>query len=327
MSHRKDTDYLSISTRIRAMENRLLTAERMDRMIEARDDEEAMKLLAECGYTGTGTLEEILAQARADVFKDLSSAVPDPRLAEVFQLKYDYHNAKTLLKSKATGADPERLLLAGGRYAPQELLEGWRREDLRGCSDTYRRAIIQASVVLEQEKDPQGADLVLDRACYEEMTRLAKELDSKYLQGYVRLSVDIANLRTAVRVSRMGKEAEFLRQVLLPGGSVSRQSLVNARGDGLGEVFQTGLLARAAALGSKLSQPGSGALTAFEKACDDALTDYLTSARLIPFGEEIVIGYLYAREQELTAIRAIFAGRAAGLDGDTIRQRLRKTYV
>ena len=50
MSHRKDTDYLSISARIRAMENRLLTRERMDRMIEARDDGEAMKVLTECGY-------------------------------------------------------------------------------------------------------------------------------------------------------------------------------------------------------------------------------------------------------------------------------------
>ena len=327
MSHRKDTDYLSVSARIRAMENRLLTADRMDRMIEARDNEEAMKILAECGYTGAGTLEEFLAQARADVFKDLSSAVPDPRLAEVFQLKYDYHNAKTLLKAKATGADPERLLLDGGRYTPQYLLDGWRREDLRGCADLYRKAITQARVVLEEEKDPQGADLILDRACFEEMAQLAKDLKSKYLQGYVRLSVDVANLRTAVRVCRMGKEGEFLRQVLLPGGSVSEQSIVSAHGDGLGEVFQSGPLAQAAVLGAKLSQPGSGALTAFEKACDDALTDYLTSARLIPFGEEIVIGYLYAREQELTAIRAIFAGRAAGLDGDTIRQRLRKTYV
>ena len=40
-----------------------------------------------------------------------------------------------------------------------------------------------------------------------------------------------------------------------------------------------------------------------------------------------MIGYLYAREQELTAIRSIFAGRAAGLDGETIRSRLRRTYV
>lgn len=44
MSHIKDTDYLGISTRIHAMENRMLTRERMDRMIEARDDAEALKL-------------------------------------------------------------------------------------------------------------------------------------------------------------------------------------------------------------------------------------------------------------------------------------------
>ena len=53
----------------------------------------------------------------------------------------------------------------------------------------------------------------------------------------------------------------------------------------------------------------------------------LAAARRIPFGEETVIGYLYAKEQEFTAIRSIFAGRAAGLDGETIRARLRETYV
>ena len=40
-----------------------------------------------------------------------------------------------------------------------------------------------------------------------------------------------------------------------------------------------------------------------------------------------MVGYLYAKELEFTAIRTIFAGRAAGLDGDTIRARLRETYV
>lgn len=56
MSHIKDTDYLGISTRIHAMENRMLTRERMDRMIEARDDAEALKVLSECGYAGGETI-------------------------------------------------------------------------------------------------------------------------------------------------------------------------------------------------------------------------------------------------------------------------------
>ena len=34
-----------------------------------------------------------------------------------------------------------------------------------------------------------------------------------------------------------------------------------------------------------------------------------------------------AREAEITAVRIIMAGRMAGLDGETIRSRLRATYV
>lgn len=327
MSHRKDTDYLAISARIRAMENRLLTRERMDRMIDARDDGEAMKVLAECGYNDAAGLDTALLQARAEVFQDMEHSAPDPRLVEVFQIKYDYHNAKAILKAQAMNTEPDRLLLSGGRYDPKELLEGWRREELRGCSPIFARAMAQAKVVLAESHDPQKADLLLDRACYEEMAQLAKELESPFLQGYVRLMVDVANLRTAVRVYRMGKEGDFLRQGLLPGGNVSEQTIASARGEALGEVFRSGTLAQAAELGAKLLQPGGESLTAFERECDNALTAYLATARRVPFGEETVIGYLYAKEQEFTAIRSIFAGRAAGLDGDLIRARLRETYV
>ena len=328
MSHRKkDTDYLAISARVRAMENRLLTRERMDRMIDAQDAAEAMKILSECGYNDAVGLDMALAQSRAETFRDMERSVPDPRLVEVFQIKYDYHNAKTILKGEATGASPERLLLSGGRYRPVELWEGWQREAMGFTAEPFRKAMEAAKAALAEGGDPQKADLILDRACYGEMGRLAKELDSPFLQGYVRLSVDVANLRAAVRVHRMGREGDFLRQVLLPGGNVSEQSILSARGDALGEAFRAGPLAQAAELGAKLAQPGGESLTAFERECDNALTAYLAAARRVPFGEQAVIGYLYAKEQELTAIRAIFAGRAAGLDGDTIRSRLRETYV
>jgi len=309
------------------METRMLTRERLDRMIDARDDGEAVKILAECGYNDSVSLDEALSQARAETFREISGAVPDPRLAEVFQLKYDYHNVKAILKAQAVGADPERLLLAGGRYAPPDLLDGCRREELRGVSEPFRLAVEQAKTVLEEERDPQKADLVLDRACYAEMAALAKELDSGFLAGYVRLSVDAANLRTAVRVHRMDRDADFLRQALLPGGNVSEQAILAARGEALDEPFRAGTLAQAAALGAAAARPGGGPLTSFERECDNALTAYLAAARRVPFGEQAVIGYLYAKEQELTAIRAVFAGRAAGLDGDTIRSRLRETYV
>jgi V/A-type H+-transporting ATPase subunit C len=326
MSHRKDTDFLAISARIRAMENRLLNRDRLERIIEARSDQEAVKVLVECGYPdlpGAG-LEQMLAQVREETVKDLSRAVPGEPGLEIFKLKYDYHNAKTILKAEAMGVEASRLLLKGGRYEPQELLDRWQQERMGGCADPFRRAMEQAAALLKESKDPQQADLLLDKAMYAEMTQLAKDSRSAFLEGYVRILVDAANLRTAVRVYRMDKDEEFLRGVLLEGGNVSVQTVAGARGEGIADVFQSGALAEAAKLGAALIKPGSGALTAFEKACDDAVTKYVSAARRVPFGEQVVIGYLYAREAELTAVRTIFAGRAAKLDGDTIRRRLRE---
>lgn len=331
MSHDKDLDYLTISARIHAMENRLLNQERMDRMIEAKDVSDAAKVLVECGYDDMGqvtgeSIEETLSKAQTDLFHDLSTAVGNRALLDVFRCKYDYHNAKVLVKGEALRQSQEGLLVGGGRYAPQRLAEDYGREDLRGCSDVFRRGVTRARETLGATGDPQMADFILDRAYFEELTQLAKASGSKFVEGFVALSIDVANLRSCVRASRLGKGMEFLQQVLVPGGNVPARTLATARGDELAGLFRTSFLAQAAATGSALSAPGSGALTDFERECDDAMMDYLGAGRRVAFGEQPIVGYLYAREAEMTAIRTILSGRMAGLDGDTIRQRLRRTY-
>ena len=54
MAKIKDTDYLFLSTRIRALERNLLTRERMERMLDAQTAGDAVKVLAECGYPEVG---------------------------------------------------------------------------------------------------------------------------------------------------------------------------------------------------------------------------------------------------------------------------------
>jgi V/A-type H+-transporting ATPase subunit C len=331
----KDLDYLTISARVHAMETRLLTHERMERMIEARELDDAAKVLGECGYgemtelTNSG-LEQLLTQAQADLFHDLGGDGKNQEILAVFQSKYDYHNAKVLVKGEAMGTDQtglEALLAPGGRYDARRLMEDYQREDLRSCSEQFRRGVARARETLGATGDPQLADFILDRAYFAELTDLAEKADSTFLQGYVALCIDVANLRSCVRASRLDKGMEFLNQVLLSGGNVPARTLATARGDELGNIFRTGALSEAAALGASLSAPGSGALTDFERLCDDAVMDYLGGGRRVAFGEQPIIGYLYAREAEMTAIRTILTGRMAGLDGDTIRQRLRRTYA
>lgn len=331
MSHLKDTDYLALSSRLHVLETRLLSRERMERMIEARDSAEAAKVLTECGYgelaeVSAQGLEKSLGAAQETLFRELGKALPDPGILTVFQIKYDYHNAKALVKARAKGTDPAPLLVGGGRYAPAQLREDFQKDDLREYAEPFQAAAARAGEALASTGDAQLCDFILDRACYAELSAAAKATGSALLMGYVALMTDAANLRAAVRAARLGKDEGFLRGALLPGGSVDTEALAMAGADGLALLFKGSPLAKAAEAGAALAVPGGAALTQFEKLCDDAVTGYMRPARRVPFGEETPIGYLYAREAELTAIRTIMSGRLAGQSGDVIRSRLREPY-
>ena len=59
----------------------------------------------------------------------------------------------------------------------------------------------------------------------------------------------------------------------------------------------------------------------------DALNAYMQKAKYIPFGEQPMLGYVSAKDNEFTAIRIILTGRLADLPADVIRERLRNAYV
>lgn len=328
----KDTDYLYLSARLRAMENSLLTQARMERMLDAPTAEDAAKVLTECGYqelsrVDVDTVNDLLAKARDQVMHDLAGCAPDPRMVDVFQIKYDYHNAKVLLKSEARGEDPQRLLVDAGRVPGKTLAAAVAESEFGSLPAPLAKAIQDARELLGATKDPQQADFLLDQAYFKEMEHLAQETGSEFLQGYVRLMVDVANLRSLVRVIRMGKDGDFLKTVLFQGGSMDLRRLIAvAEGSAtVEEIYSTSSLAQAAQLGQ--AAVNGGGLTAFEKACDNALMAYLTQAKRVAFGEQPLIAYLAAKDSEFTAVRIIMTGRLAGLSADVIRERLRDAYV
>lgn len=328
----QDVDYAFISTRVRALESKLLSRERMTRMLEVPSSDDAVKILFECEYpeiqplTGK-TIQKTLAEEHQKTFSDMAAFLPDPAIMDVFKVKYDYHNVKVLLKAMATDSDPLPLLMDLGRVPARELMEKINASDLRGIPSILQEAITNAQETLSTTKDPQLSDFILDRAYYQDMFQIAEKTDSSFLEGYVRISIDSANLRTAVRSIRMGKNAEFLRSILFTGGNIDVTRILTAAsaGGSLAELFARTPLKEAAEEG--VSILSGGRLTRFEKLCDDAVTEYLNDAKYVPFGEAPVIAYLAAKENELTAVRVILTGRLAHLPAETIKERLRDSYV
>ena len=328
----KDTDYLFISTYLHSRERDLLTGARMERMIEAPTAADAAKVLGEISYgefdaSSQRELGSILAQEQEKLFEDLYRFVPDKAVVDVFKVKYDYHNLKALIKARATGTDAsDRLLLDAGRVSAEDMRRAVWEGDYNVLPPALRQSAVEAAETLSATGDPQLADFLLDRAYYAEMLSAARATGSDFLVRYVRFTIDAANLRSAVRTLRMKKGADMLRRVLVEGGSIRVDSVQGAAlGGNLEELYRSTELRQAAELGTAAVNGGS--LTPFEKACDDAVTAMAAGAKSVPFGVESVISYLVAKEIEFTAVRIIMSGRMAGIDSDTIRERLREAYV
>lgn len=329
----KDTDYLVISARVKAMETGLLSRERMEQILEAKSDEEAAKILQECGYpeldaADPEAMDAALSAAREETLSDVMDGAPEPRYIELFKLKYDYHNVKALLKAEAMGTSADRMLMDMGRVSAAVLKEAVRTGELDELPPMLASAVAEAREILDTTRDPQLSDIALDRWTYADMAALAEDTNSDFLRGYVAVQIDAANLRALVRTVRMGKSPEFLRGVLIEGGEIPTDGILTLsanHGSGMSEVYGPTRFAAAAEAGAEALR--GGPLTKFEKLCDDAVGDYLAGAQYVPFGEAPLVGYLAARETEYTNLRILLMGRGAGLPADVIRSRLRAGYV
>lgn len=326
----KKEAYLYLSAALRAREAKLLSADRAQRMLDAASFEEAAKLLTDCDYSDMSRMnaKEIdaeLSAHRAGIFAELERMAPDQRLIDVFRMKYDYHNAKAVVKAAAMGTDPANILSDCGRVKSEKLTAAFHDERWNELPPVMAAAVEEGRDLLAHTGNPQMADFVLDRAYFKELTDSADALGSAFLDGYAKLLIDSTNLRSFVRTQRMGKDSEFLREALIPGGHVDADRFLNADKDSLAAIFGHTVLEEAAALGAEAVD--GGGLTEFELACDNAVNTYISGAKLVSFGEEPLVAYLTAVESEITAIRMILTGRLAGIEPGVIRERLRDMYA
>ena len=331
MSKTRNTDYLYVSAYIRAKEASLLTAQRLGQMAEAASFDEAARILTECGYpelTGAsdGDLEKAFAVRRSEVLADMEKLCPEKALAEAFRLRYDYHNAKVLVKSEGAGVPGGELLSGAGRVSPEKLQEAYEQEDWRSVPPRLAAAIREAKRTLSRTANPQLADIGIDKAYFAELLALTETLSDGFYTGYVRLSIDVANLKSAVRCIRGGMDEGVLRAALIPGGNIPA-SRIGGRvySEGVAAIFTDRALLDAAAQGQKAIE--GGALSPFERQCDNALTRYLSDGKYVPFGTAPVVAYLAALEGEIVAARMVLLGKRDGVSPEMLRERLRDSYV
>ena len=328
-----DTDYILLSGMIWELEPKLINAEIADKLLREEKVEDCLKIIGESLYEYGSfedytqqELEEKIVEKRNKNYKMLADYAPYPECVDVFRSKYDYHNAKVLVKSPDGNID-DSIMSDAGIVSAQDMKEAYLDGNYAKVPQEIALTIKEAKEVLEKTKDPQMADNVLDKAYFKNALKVAEEVGGEYFNEFIRLQIDGTNLRTAVRLMRMDITGEYAQGVMLEDGDVPVSRLVQCctQRDSVSSIYENTMFAEAAKLGDKLKDGGS--FSEFEKAIENVYVEKAHIARISGFGENVIIGFMFGLEQEFTTLRTIISGKLSGQSEETIRERLRDLYV
>lgn len=326
----KPTDFLCISGRIKSKEIRLVDNATVEKMIEATDIMEILKLLGECGYDVGGLngaekdlATQLIEKSRAETAEAISQA--GHGLFDCFLYPNDYLNLKVALKNELL-ADPRDIYVKGGSVSVDELKEAVVRRELAPLTEAMRAGVLEATELCSKTGNSQYIDIVLDRYCFVDMARAARETGNGFLEGYVRTYINVANVKALLRLRKMGKPVEFAAEVFFDGGTLPAERYAQVY-DVPEEQLPNQLSAISGLVSRAIEDLAKGGMSEFERYCDSYLMDYVRTARYIPYGAEVPMAYLLAKEAEYKAISMIVTGRQTELPAQAIKERMRALYV
>ncbi len=331
-----DVGYAYAVGRIRALETRLLTGERVERMAEADGIDELLRLLGDTQYADSFSrlgspweYEAILEREMEGVVKLVVELSRDPALTDIFRLRYDFHNVKVALKEMFSGEPLDSAYIALGTMPVQRVRESVRGEEAIVGLPSHLRAPLEAVTGgFPGTPDPQWIDIIVDRAMFRTFMDITTRERCLFLYELLRGEIDLINILSLFRIRREDGERSLFQEALLEGGTISTDFMGSLFGENLDAVpvrlshtpyvfIVTEGLAHLQAQGSFL---------VFEKMREAFLLNYMRRADLIAFGIEPLIAYLYKKESEIRTIRTIFVGLLNNVPTETIKERISRAF-
>lgn len=317
-----DLKYAYAVGRTRVKELSLLTDADFERLLLANSAAERLSVLQSKGYASDAP-DEMLTKRHADACAFLREVLPEPDALACLFIENDFHAVKTAIRDGMTGKDSSGLLLTPAVYDEKEIYRLTLAREFDSLPQALAAPAREASDTLTRTGAAFLADSILDKACAKTAIELAKKTRSRMLIDYAEAKADLGSIKAVLRCARAGKDREAMALAAADCGTLDAQALLDAAGQG--ESALAGWLDGTdyAEQGQALRQSD----VAFERSCDDRLTGIIERGKMTAFGVEPVAAYYLAAESELRTVRIILAAKQAGFAPETIRERIRLSYV
>ena len=252
------------NAQIKSRESKLLTLQAEQRLFDAQNLPDALKVLVELGY-GSGAdadgVDAIFEKEEENLLALLNEMNVDGAL-DAFYADNDFLNLKTALKAYATGS--KGVYLPSGLVKVEDIILAVETDDSSAVFAQMKSAIELAKPLIADEKgvDPRKIDCIVDKKAYEYKLKAAKKC-GKTAKEYFERKIDFANVGSFFRCRKLHLPVDFFKEGFIDGGKVSvekYEKIYDLPLDALCELYKGTHAER-----EVLSLVESGNIVAFEK--------------------------------------------------------------
>lgn len=330
----KDIDYKAINTLIRTYELKLLQTDDFERMLKADDLKATLDTLKATDYEfdqeellQTKQFNEMLMAHLADVYREMYEVAPQPQLLDLFTLRYTYHNLKVLLKDLFLESNQETLLIPIGSLSVDQL----KTLVSSGKNDNAHPLMVEAVRLTKEDFEErqliEAVTVYMDTYYLRHLRAISDDLQNEDISAITDILIDLYNLTTLVRSLNQGKPRSHLHALLSSSGTVSKQDLIDDSINGAVSVLKKYYSSKV--YGSKLEvviEDNKINTLKLDKIMDELISEIVSEGIYQAFGPMPLLGYIYAKETEITNLRLLLVGKDNQIDETILRERMRTIY-
>ena len=315
--------------RAKALENNLLGKERLFRMLDSENPEDAMKILSEVNF-GRGVsvdsfmeFETLISAEEKEFISFVKSDCPSDALKNYLLLPFDFHNAEAFIKEKYLKKQFLELTVESGLINKEIMRDKIMLDEYKGFPEEMAKALLYCDGEFTSGKAT-GASVSTAFKCalYKELFKNAQK--NQYLKEIFTVKADCANVGTALRVRNFSAAKRFF----VVGGKISEGELKILSEEPVDALKEKCKFMNACNLVSVAvdALTKGEPLSDFETEADGYALSLLKKKKYSTDGIIPFMLYCYYKLAELKNVRIIMVGLINDVDKNEIKRRLRETY-
>ncbi|MCK9478823.1 MAG: V-type ATPase subunit [Firmicutes bacterium] len=305
-------DYTASVARSRVIETRLLSHLDFEKLLTADSVPDAIVFLANAGWKTFDDYNKMLYNQTFELF-ELSVKLGAEGFLKTQRLKYDYHNLKALIKTELTAQKQHDILIDLGNISLKDMKNAVLNADYKLFSENMAMSVPEAYEQYAKTPDAQLVDLIFDNAYFKDLADFIKIQPDEKTLDLIKTQIDMHNIKTFMRIRKMGKTYEFSKKVIAHGGWLPYEFYIERVGSS-----DTDFL-----IFEKTPYSALFLEEDLERSLDNYFIQKVKKARKGPFGLAPLAAYFFLKENEIQNVRIILTCKTAGMDENIIRKRLR----